>query len=72
MRMATAGRRPLFGEQQRCKRMPTRKNKGRRKGPLAGDLLRIVRPIGEQKSGERRRFVQYDFDLGEREFAAIG
>src|SRR5690348_12706595 len=49
------------------------KRRNPRKGPPPqGNLLMILRPIGEPKPGERRRYAAYYFDLGEREYSAIG
>lgn len=48
------------------------KKQKHRTPPPAGDPLRIAWPVSAPKPGERRRFIRYDFELGERELAAIG
>lgn len=55
----------------KSKRRPNAKD-SRKRPPAKGDLLRIIYPLGEPDPGERRRFAQYHFDLGERELAAMG
>jgi hypothetical protein len=55
------------------RKRPTTKTKNKRgKPPPSMSLLRIFIPVGKSAPGSRHQFLAYDFDLGEREYYAIG